>query len=100
MVSDYVDFSIYADAEEKYLREWYLDRFLRLREEATGDESAHFYRCTRLPVEEAKGAALRVWDEIDHPNLKENIEPNKDRARLVLEKGPDHSVRSVRLRKL
>jgi type I pantothenate kinase len=99
-VSDYVDFSIYVDAEEKYLREWYLDRFLRLREEAIGDESVHFYRFARLPVEEAKRAALRVWDEIDHPNLKENIEPTKDRARLVLEKGPDHSVRSVRLRKL
>jgi type I pantothenate kinase len=43
--------------------------------------------------------ALRVWDEIDHPNLKENIEPTKDRVRLILEKDPDHSIRSVRLRK-
>jgi type I pantothenate kinase len=51
-------------------------------------------------VEEAKEVALRVWDEIDHPNLKENIEPTKDRARLILEKGPDHSIQSVRLRKL
>ena len=44
--------------------------------------------------------ALRVWDEIDHPNLKENIEPTKSRARLILEKGPDHAVRSVQLRKV
>jgi type I pantothenate kinase len=73
---------------------------LRLREEALGDESAYFHRFADLSVEEAKDQALRVWDEIDHPNLKENIEPTKDRARLILEKGPDHSVRSVRLRKL
>jgi len=45
-------------------------------------------------------SALRVWDEIDHPNLKENTEPTKDRARLMPEKCPDHPVRNVRLRKL
>ena len=99
-VSDYVDFSIYVDAEERHIREWYLDRFLRLREEALGDDSAYFHRFASLSVEEATEVAWRVWDEIDHPNLKENIEPTKDRARLILEKGPDHSIQSVRLRKL
>jgi type I pantothenate kinase len=99
-VSDYVDFSIYVDAEERHVREWYLHRFLRLREEALGDDSAYFHHFASLSVEEAKEVALRVWDEIDHPNLKENIEPTKDRARLILEKGVDHSVQSVRLRKL
>ncbi len=99
-VSDYVDFSIYVDAEERHVKEWYLHRFLGLREEALGDDSAYFRRFASLSLEEAKEAALRVWNEIDHPNLKENIEPTKDRARLILEKGPDHSVKSVRLRKL
>jgi type I pantothenate kinase len=99
-VSDYIDFSIYVDAEERHVKGWYLDRFLRLREEALGDESAYFHRFASLSAEEAKEAALRVWDEIDHPNLKEHIEPTKDRARLILEKGANHSVRSVRLRKL
>jgi len=99
-VSDYIDFSIYVDAEERYVREWYLDRFLRLREEALGDETAYFHRFASLSVEEVKEMALRVWDEIDHPNLKENIEPTKDRAHLILEKGPDHYIQSVRLRKI
>ena len=30
----------------------------------------------------------------------ENIEPTRDRARLILEKGEDHSVMRVRLRKV
>jgi type I pantothenate kinase len=76
------------------------NRFLRLREEAIGESSAYFHRFASLSVEEAKVVALRVWYEIDHPNLKENIEPTKDRARLILEKGADHSVQSMRLRKL
>src|SRR5829696_140076 len=99
-VSDYVDFSIYVDAEERHIREWYLDRFLHLREEALGDDSAYFYRFASLSVVEVTLIKLRVWDEIDHPNLKENIELTKDRAHLILEKGSDHSIQSVRLRKL
>jgi type I pantothenate kinase len=99
-VSDYCDFSIYVDARERHIKEWYLERFLRLREEALGDSSAYFHRYAELPVEDARAVALRIWDEIDHPNLKENIEPTRDRARLILEKGHDHSVQSVRLRKM
>jgi type I pantothenate kinase len=99
-VSDYCDFSIYVDAQERHIKEWYLERFLRLREEALGDSTAYFHRFAELSVEDAREVALRIWDEIDHPNLKDNIEPTKDRARLILEKGHDHSVQSVRLRKV
>jgi type I pantothenate kinase len=99
-VSDYCDFSIYVDAQERHIKEWYLERFLRLREEALGDSTAYFHRFAELSEEDARDVALRIWDEIDHPNLKDNIEPTKDRARLILEKGHDHSVQSVRLRKI
>jgi type I pantothenate kinase len=99
-VSDYCDFSIYVDAQERHIKEWYLERFLRLREEALEDSSAYFHRFAELSVEDARDVALRVWDEIDHPNLKDNIEPTRDRARLILEKGQDHSVQSVRLRRI
>jgi type I pantothenate kinase len=99
-VSDYCDFSIYVDAQERYIKEWYLERFLRLREEALGDSSAYFHHFAELSVEQATDLAMRVWDEIDHPNLKQNIEPTKDRAHLILEKNQDHSVKSIRLRKI
>jgi type I pantothenate kinase len=99
-VSDYFDFSIYVNAEEEHIREWYVQRFLRLRETALEDDSAYFHRYAGLSVEETKGVARRIWEEIDHPNLVENIEPTKSRARLILEKGRDHSIRSVQLRKV
>jgi type I pantothenate kinase len=99
-VSDYCDFSIYVDAEEHHIKGWYLERFLRLREEALGDSKAYFHRFADLSLGQATDLAMRVWDEIDHPNLKENIEPTRDRARLILEKAKDHSVQGVRLRKI
>ncbi len=100
LASDYFDFSIYVDAEEGYIREWYLQRFLHLREMALHDESAYMHRYASVSVEETLEAAGRIWDEIDHPNLKENIEPTKSRARLILEKSPDHSIQSVLLRRV
>ena len=99
-VSDYFDFSIYVDAEDHHVRRWYLQRFLGLRETALGDESAYMHRYAHLSVEETKREAERIWDEIDYPNLKENIEPTKSRARLILEKGADHSIQGVLLRKV
>ena len=99
-VSDYVDFSIYVDARESDIKKWFLERFLHLREAALGDDTAYFHRFAELSVEEATDFAMRVWDEIDHPNLMQNIKPTRDRARLILEKGEDHSVMRVRLRKM
>jgi type I pantothenate kinase len=99
-VSDYFDFSIYVDAQEHYIRQWYLQRYLRLRKTALRDESAYMHRYASLSVEETTKEAERIWDEIDHPNLKENIEPTRSRARLILQKGPDHSIQSVLLRKV
>ena len=59
-VSDYFDFSIYVDAEERHVREWYLERFLSLRE--TADPSAYLHRYASLSMKEAREFAGRVWD--------------------------------------
>jgi type I pantothenate kinase len=41
-VSDFFDFSIYLDAEEALLRQWYISRFMRLRETAFRDPRSFF----------------------------------------------------------
>jgi type I pantothenate kinase len=53
-----------------------------------------------MPEAEAMAFASRVWDEINGRNLRENIGPTKERAHLILEKGPSHEVTGVRLRRL
>ena len=99
-VSDYFDFSIYVDADEEDIRQWYVERFLTLRRTAFRDPASYFHRYAVLSDEEAKEKALSIWNEINAVNLKENILPTRTRAFLILEKGADHSVRSVKLRKL
>jgi type I pantothenate kinase len=99
-ISDFFDFSVYVDAATADIRTWYVDRFLRLRETAFRNPASYFTRYAGLSEEEAVDEAHRIWDEINGPNLKQNIQPTRGRATLVLRKAADHSVRWVRLRKL
>jgi type I pantothenate kinase len=99
-LSDFFDFSVYVDARTEHIEQWYVDRFLRLRETAFRDPHSYFTKFAALSEEEAVSTATRLWDTINGPNLKENVLPTRSRATLVLRKDRDHSVRYVRLRKL
>jgi type I pantothenate kinase len=99
-VSDFFDFSLYVDADEADIEQWYLERFLTLRDTAFADERSFFHHFAALSEREAIDVARGIWRSINAVNLHENILPTRERARLILEKAPDHSVRAVRLRKL
>jgi type I pantothenate kinase len=99
-VSDFFDFSIYIDAEEADIEQWYIERFLTLRATVFRDPRSYFHRYAALDDAQAADAARDIWRTINQVNLRENIRPTRDRARLVLEKGADHSVRRVRLRRI
>jgi type I pantothenate kinase len=99
-LSDYFDFSVYVDAAESDIRQWYVDRFLALRRTAFADTAAYFHRFAGLSDEEARATALGIWAAVNGPNLRRNIAPTRSRARLVLQKAADHSVRRILLRKL
>jgi type I pantothenate kinase len=98
-VSDYFDFSIFVDAEKEDIKRWYVERFLTLQETAFTQPDAYFRRYSELSEDEAVAVAEEIWEKINEVNLRENILPTRDRASLILEKGADHSVRRVRLRR-
>jgi type I pantothenate kinase len=100
VISDLFDFSVYGDAATADIRTWYVERFLRLRETAFRDPASYFSRYGDLTEEQAVTEANRIWDSVNGPNLKQNVQPTRGRATLVLRKAADHSVRFVRLRKL
>jgi type I pantothenate kinase len=99
-ISDFFDFSIYVDASSEDLRQWYIDRFLKLRETVFQDPNSYFHRFAHFTEADARETAERIWAEINERNLRENIEPTRERASLILEKRERHSVGSVRLRRL
>jgi type I pantothenate kinase len=99
-VSDYFDFSIYIDADESHIEEWYVQRFLKLCETVFQDPNSFFQNFAHLSHDEAVATARGIWREINGKNLRENIAPTKTRASLLLRKGLDHRVTDVSLRRL
>jgi type I pantothenate kinase len=99
-VSDFFDFSIYVDASEADIERWYTERFLALRDTAFQDSSSFYHSLAGLPDDQLIALAHRVWRDVNGVNLRDNVGPSRWRAHLILEKGPDHSVQRIRLRKL
>lgn len=100
VVSDFFDFSVYIDAEEPVLRDWYVRRFLTLRDTAFHDPRSYFNRYALLSDEEATATAIAIWERTNLANLEDNILPTRPRATLILNKGADHVVEQVALRRL
>jgi type I pantothenate kinase len=98
--SDFIDFSIYIDADEEDLRDWFMVRFRALRESAFTDPKSFFRRLAEMPTAEAEGFALQAWDNINLVNLRENILPTRSRADLILKKAGNHTVEEVMLRRV
>jgi type I pantothenate kinase len=99
-VSDFFDFSIYVDADEAEILRWYVERFLTLRSSVFRSDRSYFHHYAELDEERGIEVATAIWHQVNGRNLAENILPTRDRAALVLHKGPDHRVDEVRLRRL
>jgi type I pantothenate kinase len=100
-LSDFFDFTIYIDANPKTIEKWYLSRFLQLWTSAFTNPLSYFHPLTKqLNQEQAIERAQGFWRNINLPNLRENIEPTRSRAKLVMQKGDEHRVQQVLLRKI
>ena len=100
VVSDFFDFSVYIDADEAVLREWYVKRLLTLRDTAFADPKSYFHRYALLSDDEAIATAIAIWERTNLANLEDNILPTRPRATLILKKGADHVIETVALRRL
>jgi type I pantothenate kinase len=99
-VSDYFDFSIYIDAVESDIENWYIERFLALQQTVFSNPDSFFIHFAHLTNEQAIEVARGIWREINGKNLSDNIAPTRHRASLVMQKDAKHRVTEVHLRKL
>ena len=99
-VSDFFDFSVYLDADEAVIRQWYIERFRRLRDTAFRDPKSYFHRYAEIDEAETERIAGGLWERINLVNLVENILPTRPRARLILRKDDNHRIETVALRRI
>jgi len=98
-VSDFFDFSIYIDAADGLIESWYVERFQLLQRTAFQSPSSYFRHFKDLTPEEAIATAKGVWQQINFPNLRDNIKPTRERAKLVIRKDSTHAVTEIWLRR-
>ena len=98
--SDFIDFSIYIDADDEDLEAWFMERFFQLRETAFRDPTSFFRRFAEMSKYEAGAFGKMVWQTINLPNLQQNVVPTRGRADLILKKGKSHAIETVKLRRV
>ena len=81
------------------IQTWYVERFMKFREGAFTKPGSYFGHYTKLNKEEALGKAQSIWQTINGKNLQQNILPTRERAQLILQKGQNHMVEKIFLRK-
>jgi type I pantothenate kinase len=100
LASDFFDFSVYVDADEADIAAWYVRRFLLLQQTAFRQPGSYFDRYKDLPTSDATAVARQLWEQINLVNLRTNILPTRERARIVLHKRSDHRVDEIWLRRV
>ncbi|OGT26817.1 MAG: type I pantothenate kinase [Gammaproteobacteria bacterium RIFCSPLOWO2_02_FULL_42_14] len=99
-VSDFLDFSIFVDADISVLQQWYVNRVVKFSQTTFRDPHAYFHHVSVWPEKEIRAFAEKIWTDINAVNLVQNILPSRDRAQLILKKDATHAVQMVKLRKL
>lgn len=99
-ISDFLDYSVYVDANVEHIRSWFISRFAALRESAFRDPDSAFRSVAEMPDEQAMAIAEGFWSNTNEPNLRLNIKPSRERATAILHKGADHVISEIRIRKI
>jgi len=100
VISDFFDFSVYVDAPDTAVKQWFLERFEHLRQTAFADPASYFRQFVSLSPAEALAQANHYWDDINGPNLERNIKPTRERATVVIGKTAQHDVGWIRVRRV
>ena len=96
-IREFLDFSIFIDADESEITQWYEDRFLKYCSLAEDNTKSFFSQFKTLNMEERKKLASEIWKSVNKPNLDKYIYPSKQYADLIIKKGNDHLVSSLQV---
>jgi type I pantothenate kinase len=95
VAADYFDFSVYLDADQNDVEQWYVERFSVLQRTVFQRPTSYFHHFKDLRPAEARRTAREIWRSINLPNLLQNIQPTRERASVILRKGRSHAVKEV-----
>lgn len=95
VAGDYFDFSVYLDADQSDVEQWYVERFSILQRTVFQRPTSYFHHFKDLQPAEVRKTGQEIWRSINLPNLLRNIQPTRERASVILRKGESHAVKEV-----
>src|ERR1700733_568681 len=95
VAADYFDFSVYLDADQNHVEQWYVERFSVLQRTVFQRSTSYFHHFKDLRPAEVRRTGRGIWRSINLPNLLQNIQPTRERASVILRKGESHAVQEV-----
>jgi type I pantothenate kinase len=91
-----LDLLIYLDADEAHLETWFAERFLGFWRAAKTEPASFYARFRHMSEAEVRAFAGVVWREVNLPNYRQHIVRARDVADIVVAKGPDHAIVSIK----
>jgi type I pantothenate kinase len=95
VAANYFDFSVYLDADQNDVEQWYVERFSVLQRTVFQRSTSYFHHFKDLQPAEVRKTGQGIWRSINLPNLLQNIQPTRERASVILRKGQSHAVKEV-----
>lgn len=95
--ADAYDVTVYLDADEAAIVEWFCARLTEVIRGAKDLPGSFYAPFADWADDQIRQFAEGAWHGINAVNLEQHIRPARDRAQVVVEKGADHAVRSVRV---
>ncbi|XBC38229.1 MAG: type I pantothenate kinase [Buchnera aphidicola (Floraphis choui)] len=92
---NFLNFSIYIDADYLFLKEWYLTRFLKLRYISKFYSNSFLNYYSKMSCKDAMNMATKIWYNTNYRNLKENILPTRKYADYIITKNYNHEINNI-----
>lgn len=93
LLSDFFDYSLYIDASNSILKNWFYQRLLQKKKLWLSKNIKP--QLTTLNTKEFKQFSDNIWDSINKVNLEENIYPYRNRSNLIIVNDKYHKIYKV-----
>ncbi|XBC39278.1 MAG: type I pantothenate kinase [Buchnera aphidicola (Nurudea shiraii)] len=97
LLSKFFNCSIYIDADDLFLKEWYLSRFLYLRKMSKFYPDSFFNFYYKMSLNDAINVASKTWYEVNYKNLKKNIFLTQEYADFIVIKDFNHDINCIKI---
>lgn len=98
-IRDFLDASIFLDASDDNLYDWFRSRFLNHLEDAKrNQDKSHYAEMIGMSHHELQKIIDHRWYDINYRNFRLYIQPSMIHANLVVRKGQYHDIFSVHLK--